>query len=839
MKKLFLKILLICSVVIFVAILTPNVIELEISNTYKNDNEQELIFIKYYSTSGALTSSFPCYWTRADGKFGCNITLKEPVSKKGYRFTGWGRGGSGSGASEFGISDGGCTAGRTGNVTLYKDTMFSPCFVPESQDPNITKVTVGYVDLRGEIDTQNMQWIAEDFETCTYNSTTSNSCTLNLPTPQKVSGYTFTGWSEEKGCYHGVMSPKVSYDTLLHACWLPDDLSNSFYIKYNANGGTGAPINQGYPKLDYTSPLFLDNRPIISDKIPIRSGYTFLGWSTNKNATTSTWFPGDKYYANQTMTLYAVWKNNNPTKPSYTITYNANGGTGAPSAQTKTENVNLTISSAVPVRSGYTFLGWSTSKTATTAQYKPGDIYNTNASATLYAVWKKNPNTYTITYNANGGTGAPSAQTKTENVNLIISPVEPFKNGYTFVGWNTNKSATSAQYHSGDIYIRNASMTLYAVWKKAETPITTYTINYDANGGTGAPSKQVSNIGVSVIISNVKPTRNGYIFLGWSTNSASTNVQYSSGTVYSLNASMTLYAVWEKEELPIKNYVITYNANGGKQPPKSQTKEQGIDLTLSDSIPTRKGYEFVGWSTNKNATDVEYEPEDAYSNDLDTTLYAVWSATEYIIIYEMNGGYIDENPNGAVYDDTIKINNPIKKVKIITHENDTGVEVDDEILSELEFDGWTSKDIDKDTAYYANKAWTGEKTKSTNIKFKNLSSDGDSVTLVANWKNNSISLPTIEKDKFICSWNTNQDGSGTSYKSGGKYNISGNKIYSEVYDGVHEIELYAVCEQKENNSITKPKEKKSKNNMIYIIGFIIAVPVAYTGYCYFKKTKED
>ena len=72
----------------------------------------------------------------------------------------------------------------------------------------------------------------------------------------------------------------------------------------------------------------------------------------------------------------------------YTITYNANGGSGAPSAQTKSAGTNLTISNIKPTRTGYTFLGWSTSSTATSATYKAGDTYNSNASATLYAVWK-------------------------------------------------------------------------------------------------------------------------------------------------------------------------------------------------------------------------------------------------------------------------------------------------------------------------------------------------------------------------------------------------------------------------------------------------------------------
>lgn len=74
---------------------------------------------------------------------------------------------------------------------------------------------------------------------------------------------------------------------------------------------------------------------------------------------------------------------------TYTVSYDANGGSGAPAAQTKTQDVALTLSGTRPTRDGYTFLGWATSKTASSAQYQPGGTYTANAAATLYAVWEK------------------------------------------------------------------------------------------------------------------------------------------------------------------------------------------------------------------------------------------------------------------------------------------------------------------------------------------------------------------------------------------------------------------------------------------------------------------
>lgn len=91
---------------------------------------------------------------------------------------------------------------------------------------------------------------------------------------------------------------------------------------------------------------------------------------------------GSTYSSNEKVTLYAVWKAN-----TYTISYNANGGSGAPSAQTKTYGVNLTLSSTRPTRTNYNFKGWSTSSGGGVA-YSPGGTYSSNSSITLYAVWE-------------------------------------------------------------------------------------------------------------------------------------------------------------------------------------------------------------------------------------------------------------------------------------------------------------------------------------------------------------------------------------------------------------------------------------------------------------------
>ena len=184
----------------------------------------------------------------------------------------------------------------------------------------------------------------------------------------------------------------------------------------------------------------------------------------------------------QTKTISVVFKNYNdyhkdsatktvtfnvtvPEWTYYTVSYNANGGSGAPSSQKKYKDQKLTLSSTRPTRTGHTFLGWSTSSSATAATYTAGGSYTSNSNTTLYAVWK--PDTYTVTFNANGGTGAPGSQTKTYGVTLKLSSVVPTRANYTFLGWSTSSSATSATYSAGGNYTTNAKTTLYAVWKLA------------------------------------------------------------------------------------------------------------------------------------------------------------------------------------------------------------------------------------------------------------------------------------------------------------------------------------------------------------------------------------
>lgn len=150
--------------------------------------------------------------------------------------------------------------------------------------------------------------------------------------------------------------------------------------------------------------------------------------------------------------------------PSYTVSYNANGGSGAPGNQTKWYGETLTLSGSTPSRTGYIFKGWATSSGGSVA-YAAGANYTANSGATLYAVWQAV--TYTVSYNANGGSGAPGNQTKTYGVNLTLSSTKPTRTNYNFKGWGTSANSTTVSYAPGATYSNNGAITLYAVWELA------------------------------------------------------------------------------------------------------------------------------------------------------------------------------------------------------------------------------------------------------------------------------------------------------------------------------------------------------------------------------------
>ena len=150
----------------------------------------------------------------------------------------------------------------------------------------------------------------------------------------------------------------------------------------------------------------------------------------------------------------------------FPVTYDANGGTDAPAAERKVLGDDLTLTTREPRRSGYVFAGWSTTANGT-VNYQPGDRYTADESATLYAVWQKAAENYTLHYSTDQGVPVPASQTAAGGTQVKLSTVVPRKSGYVFLGWADRKGGTPA-YRAGDAYTLQQNTTLYAVWQAQE-----------------------------------------------------------------------------------------------------------------------------------------------------------------------------------------------------------------------------------------------------------------------------------------------------------------------------------------------------------------------------------
>ncbi|MGN0447995.1 MAG: peptidoglycan DD-metalloendopeptidase family protein [Acutalibacteraceae bacterium] len=152
----------------------------------------------------------------------------------------------------------------------------------------------------------------------------------------------------------------------------------------------------------------------------------------------------------------------------YTLSYNANGGSGAPSSQTVKANTGFYLSSTKPTRSGYTFLGWSTNKNATSASYAPGAGVKISSNVTLYAVWKKNPTTNSSkTYTAWVNTSsAPLNLRKDPNEKATILTSMPKGSQITVLD---NKKITNGFYHVKYNGITGYASTSYITFSKPST----------------------------------------------------------------------------------------------------------------------------------------------------------------------------------------------------------------------------------------------------------------------------------------------------------------------------------------------------------------------------------
>ena len=264
------------------------------------------------------------------------------------------------------------------------------------------------------------------------------------------------------------------------------------------------------------------------------------------------------------------------------ITFDPNGGTGGVQFSAP---CGATLMAPIVTHPDYIFSEWSPAIPATVPS---GDT-------TYTAQWRT---TYTISFNANGGTGGWTQDLVYDSA--LVAPVVT-RLGYTFAGWTPVVPAT--------VPSRNATYT-------AQWTANVYTIIFNANEGTWA-----QDLTYGSPLSAPAVARAGYTFAGWSP-----------AVPVTVPAANTTYvAQW----LPT-TYKVAFNANGGKGKMASQTFTYGTSKKLSKNLFTRKGYVFIGWATKKGGA-VKYKNAQSVKNlrtdGKTTTLYAVWAKKTYKVAF--------------------------------------------------------------------------------------------------------------------------------------------------------------------------------------------------------------
>ena len=352
----------------------------------------------------------------------------------------------------------------------------------------------------------------------------------------------------------------------------------------------------------------------------------------------------------------------------YTLTLSANNGQ-FPGGSEEIEytffkgSVLTNLLAGEPTREGFLFRGYSENNTAVSAKYKEPleePIIMTD-NLKLYAVWEEK--TYTITYDANGGSGGPANVTAKHGENIYLSTDEPIRAGYYFVGWSTSSTATTPEYIVGERYPKTggvtSDITLYAVWE----PVI-YTIKYNANGGSGGPPNGNVKNGENINLSTDKPTRTGYSFVGWSTSSTATTPEYKAGETYpktgGVTSDVTLYAVWEsKIKVAQVGEYVEYTANGYSSWRIMYNNNGQLDIVSKGSVGPKTLY---GEYDYKDAAGILNEfcrkyIDNIYANTARSLGYA--SATqEYVTAtFDYDSKYEPFEDEGYVNDVSQLINN--------------------------------------------------------------------------------------------------------------------------------------------------------------------------------------
>ena len=515
--------------------------------------------------------------------------------------------------------------------------------------------------------------ISKNTDTKTYDAN------LTLVTPTKT-GHDFEGWYTDNDTFVNSYDGTTNLSTTnndtkdIYAKWTAHTYNISFNI--GTVGATApSPVSKTYG---------IARNAALPNPTNIPAGYEFLGWY--KEATYNTAWTGliadDDLTSDDSVTIpvYAKWKR--------AIIFNVlhNGvdiGATAPPSQEITGATNITLPSTSAT--GYTFGGWYKESTLTNFVGMDGLSVPVDAPTTFYAKWT--PKTYTINYNAKGGTiTGDTSFTKTYGTAITTDLATPAKAGYTFNGWFTDDNTFNTPYNKANDAIYVEGTTTYTIFAKWTAK--TYTINYNPKGGTIAGDTSFTKTyGTAITTNLVTPTRVGYTFNGWFTDDNTFNTPYNKATDAIYVEGTTTYTIFAK--WTPKTYTINYNAKDGTiTGDTSFTKTYGTAITTDLITPIKIGYTFNGWFTDDNTFNTAYnKASDAiYVEGTSTyTIFAKWTENTYNIIYH------NDNLSGVTYATNYTKPTSRKYTQEITLPNSNQISRKDG-SREYKFDGWWTAD---------------------------------------------------------------------------------------------------------------------------------------------------
>lgn len=488
----------------------------------------------------------------------------------------------------------------------------------------------------------------EGVETPDYKMVTAGKTYGTLTYPEKA-GYSFLGWyTEREGGtrIEGNTTLNTPGDRTLYAHWNHVQYKISFDgVSRNARVGYPNEGDSAFRNIRGESRYIEETYANEYGQLPIAklSGYEFIGWYTTKTEggevidTTTTLKEGNDH------SIYARYKPHN-----WKITFKVNADDADPlDEDEKTLDVKygeLIGALPTPTRKGFKFIGWNNMSNGTGVTYKSDTKYEKDNDTTLYAVWELNSNK--VFFDPTEGNELPDEEkskmvTWNKPYGTLPTPTHS-DSGFYFGGWFTSTKGYGTQIKSTDIvssvkkttdpfYSSQNDQTLYAYWIAHE-----YSVTFVPNGGSISTTKKEvvykDNYGELPT-----PTKTGYDFLGWYTESTG-GQKVTKSSIVDIADNHTLYARWN-----LARVAVTYDPNGGKISGNSTYKPITKYVTYSQNYSDmayalREGYHFEGWYTAQVNGGTQVTTGTKVTNDKPHILYARWSVLNYTVTLNSMGG---------------------------------------------------------------------------------------------------------------------------------------------------------------------------------------------------------